>query len=153
MICRRLVLALPLLAVPARAQAGDGLAEAMVLCWQARGVRFSADQVRQRIGARTGKAALLALAGAVDDADGDGQETAVEIAWEAGSPPSPAEPLLLRDLAGGLPALLLARDGSWWLLLAWRGDRLDLRHPIGGEARVIAIDTAALIGRPVIAGA
>uniref|UniRef100_UPI0013D9309F hypothetical protein n=1 Tax=Sandarakinorhabdus rubra TaxID=2672568 RepID=UPI0013D9309F len=61
MISRRLLLALPLLAVPARAQPADDLALVLIACWQARGVRFTVEQLRARIGSATGKAALLAL--------------------------------------------------------------------------------------------
>lgn len=153
MITRRLALALPLLAVPVHAQPLDELAVAVVACWQARGIRFTPEQVTRRIGGQTGKAALLALAGAATSADDEDVETAVEIAWEAGAAPSPAEPLLTRDLADGLPAVLLTRDGQWWLLHARHQDLLGVRHPISGQARMLPLAAAALIGRPVIAGA
>jgi hypothetical protein len=153
MITRRLALALPLLAVPVRAEPPGALAAAVAACWQARGIRFTPEQVMQRIGGRAGKAALLALAGAAISADDEEVETAIEIVWEAGAPPSPAEPLLTRDLAAGLPAVLLARDGQWWLLHARHRDLLGVRHPISGQARMLAPGVAVLIGRPVIAGA
>jgi hypothetical protein len=154
MFNRRLVLALPLLAAgPLHAQPVHALATAVAACWQARGIRFTPEQVAQRIGGRSGKAALLALAGAAESADGDEVETAVEIVWEAGTPPSPAEPLFTRDLANGLPGVLLARDGQWWLLQARHDGLLAVRHPITGQAHLLAQDAAVLIGRPVIAGA
>lgn len=154
MINRRILLALPLLlANPARAQAADPLVTALITCWQARGVRFTPEQVAARIGPRTGRAALLAVAGAWTDANDDDQETMVEIVWEAGQPPSPAEPLLIADLAAGRPALLLTRDGQWWLLQARDQDLLGVRHPLTGQAAMLALNTVALIGRPVIAGA
>lgn len=154
MINRRLALALSLLlAVPARAQPGNALVAALVACWQARGVRFTPEQVAARIGGRTGRAALLAVAGAWTDADGDDQETMVEIVWEAGSPPSPADPLLNADLVAGRPAVLLTRDGQWWLLQARHQQRLGVCHPLTGQASMLALDTVELIGRPVIAGA
>jgi hypothetical protein len=109
--------------------------------------------VAARIGARTGRDALLAVAGAWTDANDDDQETMVEIVWEAGERPSPAEPLLTVDLVAGRPALLLTRDGQWWLLLARNQNLLAVHHPITGQARMLAPDAATLIGRPVIAGA
>ncbi|MFZ4381378.1 MAG: hypothetical protein ACOYO0_05355 [Sandarakinorhabdus sp.] len=148
------MLALPLLlAMPARAEPTVALAAALVVCWQARGVRFTPAQVAARIGGKTGRAALAAVAGAWTDASDDDQETMVEIVWEAGRPPSPAAPLLDADLAAGRPALLLASDGQWWLLIARDRDRLGVRDPISGEARILAMTAAELIGRPVIAGA
>ena len=158
MITRRLVLALPaqialLAAAPLRAQPDDALAAALVTCWQARGIRFTAEQVARRIGAHTGKAALLALAGATESADGEEVETAVEILWEAGQPPSPAEPLIARDLAARLPLLLLARDGQWWLLRALDESAMHVSHPATGQTMGLTHEKVALIGRPVIAGA
>jgi hypothetical protein len=154
MVNRRIVLALPLfLAVPALAQPADTLAAALVACWQARGIRFTAGQVAARIGGRTGRDALLAVAGAAISADEDEVETAVEIVWEAGQPPSPAEPLLVRDLVGRLPALVLGRDGQWWLLHARHQEQLGVSHPLTGENRMLTLDAVTLIGRPVISGA
>lgn len=154
MFTRRLLLALPLLlAVPARAQPADTLAAALVACWQARGVRFTVEQVIARIGSRRDRTALLAVAGATVSADEDEVEIAVEIIWEAGQPPSPAEPLLIRDLFAGQPALVLARDGQWWLLHARYQELLGVRHPLTGQNRMLALDAVTLIGRPVIAGA
>ncbi len=153
MISRRLILALPLMAVPVRAQAPDALAAAVAACWRARGIDFTPEQVAARIAGRQGKAALLALAGVAESADGEEVETAVEIVWEAGAPPSPALPLLARDLAQGLPLLLLTRDGRAWLLQGRDGDRLAVSDPVSREARVVTLAAASLIGRPVIAGA
>lgn len=154
MIDRRLVLALPLmLAVPAAAQPGSALVAALIACWQARGVRFTPEQVAARIGGSTGRAALAAVAGACTDAGGDEQETMVEIVWETGQPPSPAEPLLSADLVAGRPALLLARDGGWWLLMARDQDLLGVLHPVTGQSRMLALGAITLIGRPLIAGA
>jgi hypothetical protein len=153
MISRRLALALPLLAAPLHAQPVDALVLALVICWRARGVNFTPDQLAQRIGRHEGKAALRALAGAVTDADGDDQEIAVEIVWEAGAPPSPAEPLLITDLAAKRPALLLAGDRQWWLLDARYQEWLLVRHPISGQSRLLDLNDSVLIGRPVIAGA
>ncbi|MCU0891960.1 MAG: hypothetical protein MUE77_09495 [Sandarakinorhabdus sp.] len=155
MITRRAALAMPLLiAASVRAQPADPLVAALIACWQARGVRFTPEQVAARIGGRTGRAALLALAGSATDADGEGQEIAVEIVWEAGAARSPAEPLLIRDLADGLPAVLLARDDQWWLLRARYQDMiLFVRHPLTGTHRFLPPENAVLIGRPVIAGA
>ncbi|WP_303811969.1 hypothetical protein [Sandarakinorhabdus limnophila] len=154
MINRRILLALPLLlANPARAEPADPLVAALITCWQARGVRFTPEQVAARIGARTGRDALLAVAGAWTDANDDDQETMVEIVWEAGAPPSPAEPLLTVDLVAGRPALLFTRDGEWWLLHARNQNMLAVHHPLTGQAQMLAPDAAALIGRPVIAGA
>lgn len=155
MLSRRILLALPaLFALPVRAAPASALAMALTRCWQARGVRFTADQVAMRIGARDGRDALLAVAGATENADGDGEEVAVEISWEAGAARHPALiALLQRDLAQGLPAVLRSRDGRWWLL-----DRLDetmasTTDPISGQRQSLAMAAVALIGRPVIAGA
>lgn len=158
MIDRRLLLALPLmLAVPSSAEPVDALAAALVACWQARGVPFTPAQVTARIGGKTGRAALAAMAGAWSDANDDDQETVVEIVWDASQPPSPAAPLLdanlAADLAANRPALLLGRDGRWWLLLARDQGLLGVRDPLSGESRVLTLESAELIGRPVIAGA
>ena len=158
MIDRRLMLAFPLaLAVPARAQPADALAAALaaalVICWQERGVRFTPAQVAARIGGKTGRAALAAVAGSWTDANDDDQETAVEIVWEAGRLPSPAWPLLAADLAARRPALLLGSDGRWWLLEAHRDGLLAVRDPLNGESRLLTPESVELIGRPVIAGA
>lgn len=155
MINRRHLLALPLLlAAPARAApANDALAAALVACWQARGVRFTADQVLARMGGSSGKAALLAVAGATDSADGEEVETAVEIVWEAGRPPSPTEPLLQRDLRQGLPLLLIGQNGHIWLLHALDGGAASVSDPISGHKQSLTLGEVALIGRPVIAGA
>lgn len=158
MISRRLILALPLLAlpllaVPGHAQPADALTAAVIICWRARGIDFMPAQLAARIGNRQGKAALQALAGVAASADGEEVETAVEILWEAGAPPSPAWPLMARDLAHGLPLLLLAHDGRAWLLESRDGDLLIVSDPMTREVRVFTLATAALIGRPVIAGA
>ena len=164
MFSRRLIIAMPALwAIPAAAQPvvvqpapaqhGEALAAALVVCWQARGVRFTPAQVQARIGGRTGKAALLAVAGATESADGDGEETAVEIAWEAGAPASPTLPLLVADLARGLPALLITHDGRALLLHALGGASADASDPLSGQRLRLLLSEAALIGRPVIAGA
>ena len=158
MISRRLILALPPLAfsiwaVPSTANTPDALAQAIAACWRARGINFTSDQVAARIGGRKGKAALLALAGATESADDEGVETMVEIVWEAGAPPSPALPLMARDLANGLPLLVLARDGRAWLLERRTGDQLSVVDPLTGHKQLLALASAVLIGRPVIAGA
>jgi hypothetical protein len=154
MVNRRIVLALPLiLAVPARAQPADALAAALVACWQARGVRFTAEQVAARIGPHSDRAALLAVAGAAISADEDEVETAVEILWEAGAAPSPALPLLQRDLAAGLPLLLITGDGRALLLHAMDGGNATASDPLSGQRLALAMNEIALIGRPVIAGA
>jgi hypothetical protein len=154
MIDRRFILALPLfVAAPALAQPTDTLATALAQCWLARGVRFTPEQISARIAGRTGKAALLAVAGAWTDADGDDQETMVEIVWEAGQPPSPAEPLLIIDLVAKRPALLLTNEGHWWLLDARYQAWLLVRHPISGVSRMLSLEQTLLIGRPMIAGA
>lgn len=154
MLNRRLLLALPaLLAMPAHAQAADRLPLVLAACWQARGVRFTPAAIAARIGDRTGVAALLAVAGAAESADGEEVETAVEIVWQAGRPPSPAEPLLHRDLAQGLPLLLVLRDGRALLLLALAAGTAQARDPISGTVMAVALADAMLIGRPVIAGA
>lgn len=153
MVNRRIILALPLLAaLPAAAQPADTLVAALVACWLARGVRFTPEQVAARIGSRTGRAALLAVAGAWIDADGDDQETVVEIVWEAGRPPSPAEPLMHRDLARGLPLLLFTNDGRTLLLHAL-DTHAAASDPLTGQRLAVPIAEIALIGRPVIAGA
>lgn len=158
MVNRRIILALPLLlAVPAPAQLVDAqpidaLAAALVICWQARGVRFTLEQVAARIGACTGRAALLAVAGAWTDANDDDQETVVEIVWEAGAAPSPTEPLMHRDLARGLPLLLITGDGRTLLLHAL-GTAADASEPLTGQRLSVPMGDIALIGRPVIAGA
>lgn len=155
MLNRRHLLAAPLLLLtpPAGAVPPDDLARVLAICWAARGVRFTPAAIGLRIGDARGKAALLAVAGAATSADGDGEETAVEIVWEARAPPSPAEPLLHRDLAQGLPALLLLRDGRALLLMALNGETAQARDPISGAALVLPLAQAMLIGRPVIAGA
>jgi len=154
MIDRRLLLVLPLaLALPAKAQPADALPAALMTCWQARGVRFTPAQVAARIGGKVGRAALAAVAGAWTDANDDDQETMVEIVWEAGRPPSPAWPLLGRDLIARRPAVLLTRDGHWWLLEALDQELLSVRDPLTGEGRIMSLESAELIGRPVIAGA
>jgi hypothetical protein len=158
MINRRIMLALPLLlavrapAQPAEAQPVDPLAVALVICWQARGVRFTPQQVAARIGSRTGRAALLAVAGAWTDANEDDQETVVEIVWEAGQTASPAAPLMHRDLAQGLPLLLITGDGRT-LLLHGLGAAADASEPLTGQRLRVPMSHIALIGRPVIAGA
>jgi hypothetical protein len=154
MITRRLLMALPLLiAVPVWAQPADSLAAALVACWQARGIRFTVGQVTARIGGRTGRAALLAVAGAAISADEDEVETAVEILWEAGAVPSPARPLLERDLASGLPLLLITGAGRALLLHALEGGKAEASDPLSGEKLNLTMSDIALIGRPVIAGA
>ncbi|MBU6166163.1 MAG: hypothetical protein KGQ52_08515 [Alphaproteobacteria bacterium] len=154
MIDRRLLLALPLLAaIPARAQPADALAAAVATGWTARGTRFTPEQVAARIAGRSGRAALLALAGAATSADEEEVETAIEIMWEAGQPPSPAEPLLYRDLVAGLPGVALDMAGQWWLITGHDRGLFSARHPISGETRVLARSALILIGRPVIAGA
>ncbi|OSZ65337.1 hypothetical protein CAP39_12760 [Sphingomonas sp. IBVSS1] len=154
MIDRRLMLALPLLAAltPAFAQPANSMAAAIAAGWTARGVRFTADQVATRMAGRTGKAALLALAGATEGADGDEVETIIEIVWDAGTQ-GPSWPLLLRDLAAGLPGVLQDQAGDWWLLTAHDNGRFTVRHPLTGETRMLAAPTVQLIGRPLIAGA
>lgn len=157
MIARRLLLALPLLfAAPALAQAvraRNPLAAALAICWQARGVRFTEDQIAARIGDRWGKAALVAVAGAVISADDTEEEIAVEIVWEAGEPPSPAEPLLHRDLGQGRPALLLTRDERALLLHGLEAGMAAVQDPISAERQSLPLSQVVLIGRPVIAGA
>jgi hypothetical protein len=108
--------------------------------------------VAARIGGKAGRAALAAVAGAWTDADDDDQETVVEIVWDSGRP-SPAWPLLDRDLAARRPALLLGRNGRWWLLESRNDGFLSVRNPLSGEGRVLTLDSAELIGRPVIGGA
>ena len=158
MITRRLLLAVPLIALPGAGAAPDEtapetLAAALAICWQARGTVFTPGQVAARIAGRTGKAALLAVAGAAISADGEEVETAVEIVMEAGGAFRVLVPLLSRDLARGLPAVALAADARWWLLLALNEDTASVRDPISGERRELAVKDIALIGRPVIAGA
>lgn len=154
MLTRRRVLALPLIvACPAAAQARQPLAAALAICWQARGVRFTEDQIARRIGNRWGKAALIAVAGSVISADDTEEEIAVEIVWEAGQPPSPAEPLLHRDLGRGWPALLLTLDERAWLLHGLAAGMAAVQDPISGAGQPLPLARAALIGRPVIAGA
>jgi hypothetical protein len=152
MIDRRLMFALPLLAVPAVAQPADSMAAAIAAGWTARGVRFTAQQVAARIAGRTGKAALLALAGATEGADGDEVETVIELVWEGGAP-GPAFPLLLRDLAAGLPGVLQDQAGGWWLLTGQDNGQFSVRHPLTGATRTLAAAAVQLIGRPLIAGA
>lgn len=139
-IRRRALFALPLLAVPARAQRPDALAGVLATCWRARGANFDALMLAQRIGSHTGRAALLALAGVAVDREGEEWEIAVEIIRDSAVPPSPAAPLLARlmadDLARGLPLAGITGDGRA-LLIARAGDA----------------DGMALVGRPVIAGA
>ena len=159
MITRRLLLALSLIALPGAAvapnvavTAGDALPAALAACWQARGTGFTLAQVAARIAGRTGKAALLAVAGAAISEDGAEVETAAEIVWDAGAS-TPAWPLLGRDLARGLPAAALGGDGRWWLLLALNAEAASVRDPISGESRLLALKDIVLIARPVIAGA
>lgn len=162
MFTRRLLIAqgltLPvLLVVPALAQSAgspaETLAAALVTCWQARGIRFTLAQVVGRIGPRSGRAALLAVAGATEAADGEEVETAVEILWEAGAAPSPAQPLLARDLGKGLPLLLISSDGRALLLHAMDGGTALASDPLTGQRLSLPISHVALIGRPVISGA
>ncbi|WP_017667492.1 hypothetical protein [Sandarakinorhabdus sp. AAP62] len=154
MVNRRIVLALPLfLAVPTWAQPADALAAALVACWQARGIRFTVEQVAARIGGRTGREALLAVAGAAISADEDEVETAVEILWEAGATSSPAAPLMARDLGAGLPLLLITGDGRALLLHAVNGGSATASEPLSGQRFTLLMNEIALIGRPVIAGA
>jgi len=152
MIDRRLMFALPLLAAPTFAQPADSMAAAIAAGWTARGVRFTAQQVTTRIAGRTGKAALLALAGATEGADGDEVETIIELVWEGGAP-GPTFPLLLRDLAAGLPGVLQDQAGGWWLLTGHGNGQFSVRHPLTGETRTLAAAAVQLIGRPLIAGA
>ncbi len=140
MIVRRALFALPLLAVPALAQRPDALASVLTRGWQARGVEFAPAMVAQRIGARQGRAALLAVAGVAADRDGEEWEIAVEIIRDAAAPPTPAAALLERlmadDLARGLPLAGISGDGQALLI-----------ERVGDAAGV------PLVGRPVIAGA
>ncbi|WP_197042101.1 hypothetical protein, partial [Sandarakinorhabdus oryzae] len=129
------------------------LAAALVACWQARGVRFTREQVMARIGPRSGRAALLAVAGAAISADEDEVETAVEIVWEAGQAPLAAEPLMHRDLARGLPLLLITGDGRALLLHGLGAGGADASDPLSGQRLAVPMSEIALIGRPVIAGA
>jgi hypothetical protein len=154
MMNRRVLLLLPLLlAAPLRAEPVEALARAVAIGWAARGVRFTPEQIAARINGRSGKAALLALAGAAEAADGEEVETAVEIVWEAGAAPAPAEPLLHRDLAAGRPAVALDLAGQWWLITGHDGGLFTARHPINGDVKALAKAAFQLIGRPVIAGA
>lgn len=154
MFTRRLLLALPLmLTMPARAQPANALASALVACWQARGVRFTTEQVIARIGPLSGRAALLAVAGAAISTDEDEVETAVEILWEVAAVPSPALPLLKRDLEAGLPLLLLTGDGRALLLHALDGGFATASDPLSGHRLALPMNQIALIARPVIAGA
>lgn len=151
---RRLLLALPLLlACPARAEPEDDLAQLLVICWAARGVRFTPQAVRERIGTARGRAALLAVAGATTNADGDGEETAVEILWDAGRPALPTEPLLHHDLARGLPLLLMHRDGRALLMTGLAGSMAQARTAAADTTLAVPLADVLLIGRPVIAGA
>jgi hypothetical protein len=152
MIDRRLMLALPLLAAPALAQQANSMAAAIAAGWTARGVRFTAEQVATRMAGQRGKAALLALAGATEGADGDEVETIIEIVWDAGQP-GPAFPLLLRDLAAGLPGVLQDQADGWWLVTGHDNGQFSVRHPLTGETRTLAAAAVQLIGRPLIAGA
>ena len=77
----------------------------------------------------------------------------VEITWEAGAAPSPAEPLMQRDLARGLPLLLLTVDGRTLLLHALNGGNAIASAPLTSERLNLPISDIALIGRPVISGA
>lgn len=155
MLNRRLLLALPALffVPPARADQTDDLAQVLTICWAARGVRFTPQAVRDRIGSARGRAALLAVAGATTSADGDGEETAVEILWEAGGTTLPTEYLMQRDLARGLPLLLLHRDGRALLLTGLAGETASVRDAVAGSEMQLPLVQVALIGRPVIAGA
>jgi hypothetical protein len=154
MFSRRLMLALPAMAFvrPAMADQPDDLALVLAICWQARGVNFTPAAVRMRIGSARGKAALLAVAGATTSTDGDGEETAVEIVWEAGQPQLPTEHLMHRDLAQGLPLLLIDRRGQPWLLHALANGIARVTKP-ADVATDLPLAAAALIARPVIAGA
>lgn len=148
MISRRMLLALPLLAAcPALSQPADRLARVLVDCWHARGAHFTVEQIRQRIGEQTGKAALQSLAGAITDANGDDQEIAVEIIWENGGFRGAGQSAMLADLAQQKPLLLLTSTGQPLLLLAAGPHGLVL------QGAVIGWGAAALIGRPVVAGA
>ncbi len=154
MITRRLLMALPLmLAMPVQAEPANALAAALVACWQARGIRFTVEQVIARIGPRSGRAALLAMAGATISADEEEVETAVEIMWEAGAVPSPSLPLLARDLGAGLPLLLITNDGRALLLHALDGGSATASDPLSGQRLTLPMNEITLIGRPVIAGA
>lgn len=154
MVNRRIILALPLLlAVPTSAQPADVLAAALVACWQARGIRFTREQVTARIGGRTGRDALLAVAGAWTDANNDDQETVVEIVWEATGAPLPTEPLMHRDLAKGLPLLLITGDNRALLLHSLNGGWATASDPLSGQQLNLAVNDIAVIGRPVIGGA
>jgi len=154
MYSRRLLLALPLLfAGPAMADHPDDLAHVLVICWAARGVRFTPDAVRERIGSARGRAALLAVAGATTSADGDGEETAVEILWEAGRGPLPTAPLLQQDLQRGLPLLLIDQGGQPWLLHGLANGMAYVTRAARGERAALPLASVMLIARPVIAGA
>ena len=154
MYSRRLLLALPLIfAGPARADHPDDLAHVLVICWAARGVRFTPEAVRERIGNARGRAALLAIAGATTNADGDGEETAVEIVWEAGRNPLPTAPLLQHDLRRGLPLLLIDQGGQPWVLHALDEGTAHVTRAARGERAALPLTSVALIARPVIAGA
>ena len=154
MFTRRLLLIAPVLfAVPVLAQPADPLAAALVICWQARGVRFTPEQVAARIGGKTGRAALLAVAGAWTDANDDDQETVVEIVWESGAALPSTEPLMHRDLAKGLPLLLITGHGRVLLLHGLNGGSAAASDPLSGGRLNLAMKDIALIGRPVIGGA
>ncbi len=150
----RLALA-ALLLIPAAAaaqSAPSAMAAAIAAGWSARGVPFTPAQVAARIGGRQGPAALLALAGATEAADGEEVETMVEIVWQAGTP-GPAFPLLRRDLAAGLPGVLLDQAGQWWLVTGHDAGGFRVRHPLSGETKLLPAGDVRLVARPLIAGA
>jgi hypothetical protein len=154
MIVRRALFGLPLLLLAARAvaqPAGD-LAAVLAACWRARGVEFAPAMLASRIGTHRGRAALLAVAGAVASIDGEEWEIAVEIGWADGEAMAPVTYLMAADLARGLPLLLITRDGQALILVGMTGGQLHARTP-DGPAQLLPMTQAALIGRPVIAGA
>lgn len=128
------------------------MAAAIATGWTARGVAFTPAEVAARIAGRSGDAALLALAGATANAEGEEVETMVEIVWQSGRP-GPAFPLLLRDLAAGLPGVLQDQAGHWWLVTGHVGGRFSVRHPLTKETRVLPASDVQRAGRPLIAGA
>lgn len=146
-----------MLAAPALAQRAEpdaaALAPALIACWQARGMNFTTDQVMARIGSRTGKAALQALAGATTSADGEDVETIVEITFEPGKRDSPYAPLMARDLERGQPLLLITTDGRVMLLIAMTQTILVATNSDGSGQFGLPISAAAIIGRPLVSGA